>query len=124
MAEPVAELVLTEPEAVPVAEPEAPFAYGAQISLLTVTVVATSAELQALRRQGVTDAVMAVLPVVHWHLTSVRVQEVEAIAVVKQEREHDGRSEMDTAMAEENRERTAAAVVNFMVNVVGDGYSS
>jgi len=38
--------------------------------------------------------------------------------------EHDGRSEMDTAMAEENRERTAAAVVNFMVNVVGDGYSS
>jgi len=38
VAEPVAELVLTEPEAVPVAEPEAPFAYGAQISLLTVTV--------------------------------------------------------------------------------------
>jgi hypothetical protein len=35
--------------------------------------------------QGVTELVIAALPVVHWQVVSVRPQDVEAIAVAKQE---------------------------------------
>jgi len=88
-----------------------------QIAVLTLRVLATSALEQAFCRQGATEAVMASLPVVHWHFVSVRVQDVVWIAAVKQLREHDGRSAMDSARAEEERERrTAIAEVNFMLN--------
>ena len=48
-------------------------------------VLVTSSAEQAFTMQGVTDAVMASLPVVHWQFVSVRPQDVEAIAVAKQE---------------------------------------
>lgn len=69
----------------------------AQISAETVAVLVTSSAEQALTRQGVTEAVMAALPVVHWQFTSVRLQDVEAIAVAKQETEQAGKSAIVTA---------------------------
>jgi hypothetical protein len=48
-------------------------------------ILVTSSAEQALTIHGVTEAVIASLPVVHWQFTSVRLQEVEAIAVAKQE---------------------------------------
>jgi len=67
---------------------------------------------------GVTEAVIASLAEPHWHAVSVNPQEVDAIAVAKQETEQVGKSAIVTAYAaEEKRERRTVADVNFMITV-------
>jgi len=114
--------VVAVPVAVPAAEEELSWA---QMPWLTVTAVAASAVEQAFTRQGPTEAVIAAKPVVHWQWVSLIPQLVVAIAVVKQETEHDGRSAIVyVAVLKAARERTAEAIVNFMVKVVAGICSS
>jgi len=111
-AEPAVEEPVTLEEPVPLEEPPEE---ELQISAEMVAVLVTSSEEQALARQGVTDAVMAALPVVHWQMVSVRPQDVVAMAVAKQETEQAGKSAIVTAYAAEKRDRTTVADVNFMM---------